>query len=484
MAKRIKPKKPPVKSENTPVEVIPQEVENPVKILPVVPLDVEDKLEVKMGSEVTVTFSDPPSTEEMLKDMMDNNPNLPRSEWPKEDKVIKLTDLEDPEKLDQGEVNIVSSLAPQRKNIFEKKSVTIEDENPGALTGKIGVDERVESVISLSTLNNVRGKVVRGLLDNWNQAEKEGRMFRSLLGTALGDALGSLFGEFPKSASIIRHINAQVMLPEHTEPTSVWKWSDDTVAATAVVKTLYQFNGIDQDELSENLLTGFNAYPDRGFGGGFKKLMQQLNQGGDWRVYSKSLFEGVGSFGNGSAMRAAPIGAFLHDVSPEIVVQEATESAEVSHAHPEGIAGAVSVALAAYFVSQEKLIQNHTSDNFLITPILDLLPKSETRDALARICGMDRHEHPSSVAELYGTGLAPKSTKISTTAQHTVPFCIWMAQRAIRERQSFIKAMWEVLGGLGDTDTTCAIVGGILACDGRIQLPQEWIDHLEPMPKF
>ncbi len=47
------------------------------------------------------------------------------------------------------------------------------------------------------------------------------------------------------------------------------------------------------------------------------------------------MFSGLGSFGNGAAMRAAPLGAwFAGDV--ETVIQQAILSAEVTHAHPEG----------------------------------------------------------------------------------------------------------------------------------------------------
>ena len=42
--------------------------------------------------------------------------------------------------------------------------------------------------------------------------------------------------------------------------------------------------------------------------------------------------------------------------------------------------------------------------------------------------------------------------------------------------------MWTTVAALGDRDTTCAIVGGILAARvGRAGLPREWLEAREPL---
>jgi ADP-ribosylglycohydrolase len=61
---------------------------------------------------------------------------------------------------------------------------------------------------------------------------------------------------------------------------------------------------------------------------------------------TRRQFDGMGSWGNGAAMRVAPLGAwFAEDL--DTVVAEAIRSAQVTHAHPEAAAGAVAVAVAA-----------------------------------------------------------------------------------------------------------------------------------------
>ncbi len=64
------------------------------------------------------------------------------------------------------------------------------------------------------------------------------------------------------------------------------------------------------------------------------------------------------------------------------------------------------------------------------------------------------------------------------SGQDTVPFCLWAVARHPRD---YAEAMWTTVAGLGDRDTTCAIVGGILA-NGGAELPADWLAAREPLP--
>ncbi len=66
-------------------------------------------------------------------------------------------------------------------------------------------------------------------------------------------------------------------------------------------------------------------------------------------------------------------------------------------------------------------------------------------------------------------------------AQDTVPFCLWSAARHLGD---FEEAMWATVSGLGDRDTTCAIVGGILAAGGEAQIPPAWVAARESLATF
>ncbi len=76
------------------------------------------------------------------------------------------------------------------------------------------------------------------------------------------------------------------------------------------------------------------------------QALARIGRGEPWQSVAESLFSGQGTFGNGAAMRVAPIGAYFAD-DLERAVEDAARSAVVTHAHPEASAGAIAVAVAA-----------------------------------------------------------------------------------------------------------------------------------------
>jgi ADP-ribosylglycohydrolase len=206
--------------------------------------------------------------------------------------------------------------------------------------------------------------------------------------------------------------------------------------------------------------------PDRGYGGGAQKLLAMMYRGDYWKTSAPALFGG-GSYGNGAAMRAAPLGGFFSG-DPERAAREAQLSAVITHAHPEGQSGAMAVAAAAAIAA----IPNHPSGRAFIKETLFFVPHGETRtgiEAALDIAGANRDE---AVLRL-GTGRR-------VSAQDTVPFCLWSAAHHLED---FADALWWTVAGLGDRDTTCAIVGGIVSLSAG-SLPAEWIKRREPLPEL
>ena len=77
-------------------------------------------------------------------------------------------------------------------------------------------------------------------------------------------------------------------------------------------------------------------------------------------------------------------------------------------------------------------------------------------------------------------GVAALGNGDELSAQDTVPFALWCAGRHLND---FEEAMWWTVAGLGDRDTTCAIVGGIVALHvGEVGLPRWWRAFREPLP--
>ena len=165
------------------------------------------------------------------------------------------------------------------------------------------------------------------------------RALLSLEGLSVGDAFGQQF--------FMPHVAAEAS--RDNLPTPPWHYTDDTEMSLAVIQTLKEYGKIDQDGLATVFAARFDSEPGRGYGAGARRLLSEISNGGDWKTLSRQMFGGGGSYGNGAAMRAAPIGAwFAGDVDK--IIEQTTLSAEVTHTHPEAIVGAVAVALAAHWV--------------------------------------------------------------------------------------------------------------------------------------
>jgi len=275
----------------------------------------------------------------------------------------------------------------------------------------------------------------------------------SLDGLSVGDAFGELFFSLPLSAS------------QHAElPAAPWRWTDDTHMALSIVETLKLCGRIEQDQLARAFARRYTEDPFRGYAAGAARLLSRIAEGADWREASSSLFKG-GSYGNGAAMRAAPIGAFFSG-DPQRAAEEARLSAVITHAHPEGQAGAMGVAVAAALVAGKQ----KPSGRELLQTVMDFVPESEVRQQLRVAVQVHPHDMVDAVQSL-GTGRR-------VTAQDTVPFCLWCAAFHLDDYE---KALRWTLQGLGDRDTTCAIVGGIVALSAP-EIPGPWLARREPLP--
>ena len=276
----------------------------------------------------------------------------------------------------------------------------------------------------------------------------------ALSGLSIGDAFGQMFFGNPQT---------MLMAIEHRAlPSPPWYLTDDSIMAIGVVETLQACGAIDPDYLASRFAANYQRNPRRGYGGMAHHILQEFCKGGDWREIAPAVFDGSGSYGNGAAMRVAPLGAFFAD-DLDRLQQEAITSAEVTHTHLEGKVGAVAVALAAAWAWQHRDRQPLKIGDFF-TFMLDRLPVSDTRSGIARASELPLDDSVATAVSALGNG-----TMVS--AQDTVPFALWCAARHF---QDFETAMWETVSGLGDRDTTCAIVGGIVALSvGATGLPQE-----------
>ncbi|MDO9020950.1 MAG: ADP-ribosylglycohydrolase family protein [Deltaproteobacteria bacterium] len=285
------------------------------------------------------------------------------------------------------------------------------------------------------------------------------RALRSLDGLSLGDAFGQrFFGHALTVESMIAH---------RAVPRSPWHYTDDTEMALALFGVLARRGRVEQDALAAAFAHRWRCDPTRGYAGTAMGILRELHHGGDWREVSAAVHGGTGSMGNGAAMRVAPLGAYFAADDAAVVAREATLSAEVTHMNPEGQAGAVAVALAAQYawrLAHDPSFREAAGS--LWAHVLAHTPDSETRATIELARDLPADAGLRLAASVLGTGYR-------VISQDTVPFTLWCAARSLDD---FEEAMWLTVEGLGDRDTTCAIVGGIVALSCREDtLPTEWL---------
>lgn len=169
---------------------------------------------------------------------------------------------------------------------------------------------------------------------------------RALDGIALGDCFGQTF--FVSDEIACQRIKDREIL---NEP---WYFTDDTVMAIGIYRILEKYGKIDQDELAKVFANNYALDWHRGYGATAHSILRSIGEGKDWREVASGVFDGMGSMGNGGAMRVAPIGAYFAD-DLDKVLYYAKASAEVTHAHIEGIVGAMAVAAASAMFLNKKL---------------------------------------------------------------------------------------------------------------------------------
>lgn len=296
-----------------------------------------------------------------------------------------------------------------------------------------------------------------------NHTERLYRARIALEGLSVGDAFGAHL-EFT-TYEMLERITQQGWLPKPP-----WRYTDDTNMALSLYQLLREEGGIDQDKLAQSFAKRYER--GRGYGTGARQLLRSVREGKPWREMSRGLFSGTGSYGNGAAMRIAPLGAYFAD-DFAACVENARLSSEVTHAHPEGIAGGIAVAVAAAVVAAaEGSIEKARAEYF--TTVLEHTPASEVRSKIRQVSELQTTT-ALHVAQQVGNGSA-------ISAQDTVPLVVWSAYMHL---DNYEQSLWQTASVGGDVDTTCAMVGGIVACMVGLEgVPQQWRESREKLPQW
>jgi ADP-ribosylglycohydrolase len=288
------------------------------------------------------------------------------------------------------------------------------------------------------------------------------RAYESLEGLSIGDAFGERF--FDEEDIVVDAIDQRQL------PATPWRFTDDTQMALSIVQTLRRHGSVEQAALARSFADQYDN--SRGYGPAMHSLLQEVQRSpASWERLAKGQFHGQGSYGNGSAMRVAPLGAYFAD-DMNAVVEQARLSSMVTHTHDEGVAGAVAVAAAAAIACNLRGGPAPTRAEFL-EMVIGYVPDSLVYEMLRRAQGFGPDTDGSVAAAILGTG-------VGISAPDTVPYALWCVGEQLA---SYEETLWLTVSGLGDRDTTCAIAGGVVTgYVGADSIPAVWRTSREPLP--
>ena len=288
------------------------------------------------------------------------------------------------------------------------------------------------------------------------------RAHLSLSGLCVGDALGERLSHAGVTAE---------SLDQRELPDSPWGFTDDTEMAITVFETLEALGQIDGQRLMAAFVKRFDEH--RGYSSGTSEFFMAVKNGGDAKTLALARHNQQGSYGSGAAVRVAPVGAYFAEDLDRVVV-EAQCSARVTHTHCEAVAGAVAIAVGTALAAKVGAGRDISSIDFL-KHVLLRTPESLTRKGIQEVFNIDSQACPVQVAEKVGAGE-------KTSAQDTVPFALWCAARDLGHYEN---ALWTAARGRGDSDTICAMVGGmVIMSDPGSGIPQEWLKRAEALPRL
>ncbi|MCI0713999.1 MAG: ADP-ribosylglycohydrolase family protein [Chloroflexi bacterium] len=295
--------------------------------------------------------------------------------------------------------------------------------------------------------------------------ERLARARIALEGLSVGDAFGEKWFFIP--VELMPGLMAARALPGPP-----WTYTDDTQMALSIYANLRDNGEISQTDLAMSFARRYNPY--RKYGAAMRGLFEQFKVDAHWKDAAPGLFGGTGSYGNGAAMRIAPLGAYFAD-DINAVIDNARLASEVTHAHPEGIAGGIAVAVATALAWQHR--ENPPTPADFLASVLPHIPRGTEVENRVKSAHALCSERPSLLMLVKQLG---NGGQIS--AQDTVGYCLWMAAHHL---DSYEEALWATIQGGGDIDTNCAIVGGIVSMVAGLDgIPAQWREHREPLPSW
>ena len=284
----------------------------------------------------------------------------------------------------------------------------------------------------------------------------------SMVGTAVGDALGMPVEGLTVEQVKFRFGKVKDMFSGRL-PAGFY--TDDTEMMIGVAESLIENKGFNGENMAKKFIQNLN--PLRGYGWGPLQVLNWIREGLAWDEAGKKLYGGEGSYGNGGAMRIAPVGLFYYD-NPEKLRLVAYNTTKITHTHKLGLEGAIVQAYAVALAVNLNPEKSFDPKNFL-QKIYDFTQDRIYQEKIKLVkLLLEKDADISEVVLKLGNGIE---------AFNSVPTAIYSF---LLNYGSFEDSVVYAVNLGGDTDTLGAMTGAIAgAYHGIKKIPKRWLDKLE-----
>lgn len=296
------------------------------------------------------------------------------------------------------------------------------------------------------------------------------RVLGSLLGLAIGDALGMPVEGWSRAAIADRYGWIDRYLPrqgqDETVLLSAGEFTDDTEVALCHVEGLLGGDGqVEPETVGRRLIR-----LARGQSGW---LLDPTTSAAIARMEASDRFE------DGVALPGPPSGAVATQVVPvallqslaafvpEVFVREVTRAARLTHADPESINGALAIAYAVRLL---------VSEDVPPPDLIEVVASFVDQDRVARRLRLAAHLAMTGGSRARDLGnLAELGTSLDVA--QCVPAALYAF---VTHPEDFVEAVLTAVNTGGDTDTVGALVGALVgAYVGASAIPTGLVDGLE-----
>jgi poly(ADP-ribose) glycohydrolase ARH3 len=289
------------------------------------------------------------------------------------------------------------------------------------------------------------------------RATLKSKFLGSLIGTGLGDALGAGL----EGWHLVDEAEVRLLAGKRDTLT----YTDDTHMMIGVAESLIAKKGFDGEHMARTFMDNYAREPYRGYGPGPPRVFRLIQSGESWDQAAAKLYGG-GSFGNGAAMRIAPVGVLYYD-DPTQMKATTLRSSQITHAHELGKEGAVLQACAVALAVAADPAAELRTDEFLMS-LCTVVQQQAFQEKLGKLRELLGKPDRVQVVEQLGHGVE---------ALDSVPAAVYSF---LSHPNSFEKAVTYAISLGGDTDTIGAMTGAITGAYLGIEaIPREWQERLE-----